>query len=452
MASGERDTVQRAVAIRWVCAFRVTSTMRALPCASRWVSPSNAMGELYGRPFGAGPGQIRDAADAVNVKHEHVHGVSGPGPGPVGQDSQGVRNGHGQELVRVLASRRANMKVAPGVDPGNDSHEERLSVGLPWQVDVGDRRQSRLDQIGVPGHLPQCGSGEEVEGDRRGNRVAGKAKDREPPVDHAERERLGRPNRDLHPVHRGAAQFAQNDSNDVEIPDADPATRDQRIALFCRSLDDLSQDGRIVRDDAEVNDRVAGPLQERRQHRAVAIADGAPGEGPRTLPQFVTGRKDPDGRRTVDRHRVKTEPSQHPEVSRAERGTDRDDLASRGHVAAGSPHGGPRPDRLLDDHPSPIALGARPLDHAHRVGSIGEGGAGHDPDGLVDPHRDRTAVPGHDRIDHPEPGGRIDDVRRTQREAVHRRVGERRDVFVRHDGCCGDATRARRQAAWAPPP
>ena len=83
-------------------------------------------------------------------------------------------------------------------------------------------------------------------------------------VDRAERERLGRLDRDLHPRHVGDA--AEHGLDDVVVAHADATTRDDRVALD-RSLTEHSfEAGLVVADGAHVVDVAARIAQQAGQH------------------------------------------------------------------------------------------------------------------------------------------------------------------------------------------
>ena len=300
-----------------------------------------------------------------------------------------------------------------------------LAVGPAAQRLVRDRLDRGPERVGVPHHPAERGSSEELEGDHRRHRVAGQAEHRLA-RDDPEGQGLGRLDRHLPPLH--GAQPVEHHLDVVEVAHAHAAARDQRVALGQALLERRGDGGFIVGDDAEVDGVAARLVHHRDKRRPVGVADLTRPQGTAVVDQLVAGRQHTDTGPAEHRNAPVAQAGQHAEVAGPEHGEglERDlargeVLARRTNVVTGA--------RGACDRDEPVVVDPGVLHHHDGVGPLGDRCARHDAHRLA--HADRA-------IRRPPGGQRGDDLQARSclrvgsphREAVHRGVGERRDVLI----------------------
>ena len=116
----------------------------------------------------------------------------------------------------------------------------------------------------------------------------------------AEGERLGRPDRHLHPAHGAAAPLAQDRLDHVGVADADPTGGEDGVAPSAGIVQSARHGTLVVADDPEV-DRLPPLLAHEGEERvAVGVPDPPRGEAEPGLDEFVPGRQDADPGTRVD--------------------------------------------------------------------------------------------------------------------------------------------------------
>ena len=309
-----------------------------------------------------------------------------------------------------------------------------LAVRLAGEISVGHGRQQRTIGVGEAGHGAQCRPDEELVGDEGRHGIPRQAEDRGSRwPERPEGEGLRRPDGDLHPAGGPLAQLLEHHLHQVAVPHADAAARDQRIAAGGSGLEGLGQVPLVIPYASEV-DRLptVGP-ELREEARAVGVADLARSEPARSPDELVARRDDPHPGSAVDQHRLDAETRQHPHVCRRERGTRSEDLVADRDVVTGAAHVGVPPDLAADHHRCVTVGRLGVLDHRDGIGAGRHRCTGHDAGRLAGAHRHGGAVAGHDRVDDPQPHGGARGVLGPDGIAVHRRVGEGRNVLAGPD-------------------
>ena len=326
------------------------------------------------------------------------------------------------------------MQRAVRVGRRENAGEVHLAVRSAGEVPVGHGGQQRPVGVGKARHEAQGRPDEQLVGDEGRHRVArqtehgGGLRPERP-----EGKGFRRPDGDLHPAGRPLAQLLEDHLHEVAIPDAHPAARHQRVAPGRSGLEGLRQVPLVVGNATQVRRLPTVRRQLGQEARAVGVADLARCERAGPDDELVAGRDDPYPRPAMDQHRQDSEARQHADVRCRERRTRGEDLVAHCDVVTGAPD--VRAGRHLPaDHHGSFSVGRLGvLDHGDGVGTGRDGGAGHDAGRLAGPYRHGGIVAGHDRVDHPQAHGCPRGVRGPDGIAVHRGVGEGRDVLLGAD-------------------
>ena len=351
------------------------------------------------------------------------------------------------------------------VEGGAHPQEVGLAVGPAAHVGVGDRPDQRAGRgrRGRPcGAAP--GRASSSKDTKRRHRVAGQPEDRGA-VEQAERERLGRADGDLHPVHRRDA--AEHRLHHVGLAHAHAAARHEHVAAGRALAQAGLEHGLVVGHPAEVDRLGAGRRPPGR--RASAGSSRGSGRGRGARPAARARRR---WRAGPTRGRGTTVTSVRPTLASTPRWVGRSRVPA-GTTSSPACTSSPAPRTAVPGSTCSVRSTssgpgrAAALDHHHRVGPVGHRRAGHDPDRLARADRPVGRHPGHQRWRSTRrrtgaavagPGG----VGGPHREPVHRRVHERRHRLARGHRLRGHAPdrvgqrhRPRRQHARtprAPPP
>ena len=266
-------------------------------------------------------------------------------------------------------------------------------------------------------------------------------------LERPEGERLGRPDRHLHPPHRPRAPLLEDHLDDVEIPHAHPAAGDQRVAPVGGAVEGEAERRFVIADHPEVD---ADPNPRGRRGRG-AHGDWRRGSGPVPAgPGPVTSSSPVDS--TPIRGRGWTDTSATPRLANTPMMAGRHHRArlghhvADGHVLAGPADGLAPADRMVDGHDRTAVLdptspractrrrhrpaaGAPVMIRAASPGPIVPSST--DP-AMIDPTtRRRTG---------PVPPAGTGGVGRPERVAVPGRVDEGWDGLGGHDRCPDDAS------------
>ncbi len=217
----------------------------------------------------------------------------------------------------------------------------------------------------------------------------------------------------------------------VVVSHRDPAGGDHHVALRPGG-EGGAQRIRVVGDDAEVEERGAGLLEQALQHRTVGVTyptrvqlGGVHGR------QLVTGRHECHPGTSRDLRSGDPESGQNADVHRCQPGPRREHQLTAAHVASRRADRGSAPHRGPDGHFGALDRGVLDLDH--RVGAGRHRGAGHDLERLARSHLTVRSGAGREIPDHREHRSRIGHVFGPDGEPVHRRVGEGRHVLGSND-------------------
>ena len=277
----------------------------------------------------------------------------------------------------------------------------------------GRRRRGALER-------PQRGHDEQERSHERGDGVSRQAEN-ERVAAHGERQGLPGAHGDA-PEDLLRAQFLERCPNEVVRPDGDSSRRHEHVRL--EPTEERRPVRRLVVGDALARkDDRSGRAQQRGEHDAVRLVDLARGEGLARPPELRPGRHDRDARpgSAVRMRHTRGSEGRQP---RGRHGRAREQYRSaRADVASQRPHVVSFGDGTWNAHRA--VLLAHVLDRDDGVGALGDDPARGDPHCLPGRQRARRRAPGRDAGDDRERARRVG---RPQREAVHRRAREARQV------------------------
>ena len=119
-----------------------------------------------------------------------------------------------------------------------------------------------------------AGPNQKLETDHGRHRVAGQTEDRcAVLLEGPEGERLGRPDRHLHPPHRPRTPLLEDHLDDVEIPHAHPAAGHHRVAPVGGTVEGEAERRFVIADDPQVDGDPTLAVDEGEEHMAIGVAD-----------------------------------------------------------------------------------------------------------------------------------------------------------------------------------
>jgi hypothetical protein len=234
-------------------------------------------------------------------------------------------------------------------------------------------------------------------------------------------------------------QLIENHAYEIDLPHADPAGGDQRIAAPHTRVHRCGEGTTVVGYPTQVNGIEPLPGEQRQQHRPVCVTNLARRKRPRCGHELVAGGEHPDAGPGVHEHRGSAGPRQHTEPGGVQHHRPTHHLIPPLHVLSGAAHVRTNIHRLK--HPDdPVVTATRRrvprpgggLLHGNDgVDACGHGGTGHDPGTLTRADRQVTRVPcenrGHHHQRHWGVGSGRPHVVGTHGVPVHGAVVERRD-------------------------
>ena len=405
--SAETMTRPAAVAVRAVTSLPDTSTIRAAPEASTWVSPvaGDSEGSAACDIRSSDPARARrrspPASTAVVVSDDHDQGV-------------GLRQAADQ--VRAVPSDRRDLSAVAGHledararTAGGRSETEKPSVS--------SRSHERSSVRKLAHHPADRRQHEDLERDVRRHRVAGQREDRGVVLaDRAEALRLARLHRHLGELHR--AEPPEHVLDDVVVALADATARHDQVGADQLVRQRVGQLLRIVGDDADPVGDGVGLAHRSRERERVGVVDRVEAERRTRLAQLAPRREHDDARAAAapGPTRARSPPGSSP---LAARGSCPRRAASRRPGRPRRADGRARRARApADRHVGATAVG--PLDRDDDVGAGRHRCPGHDLDGLTGRQRVGLALPGGRLADDRQPDRRVLAPRRAGRRAGRR--------------------------------
>ena len=331
-------------------------------------------------------------------------------------------------------------------------HVVGLAIESAGQTVVGNGSNRRPVDGCMPHHLAQRWPGQQFEADERADRVAGQSEDGNvlrARREQTERERLGRLDGYLHPLHVGNAR--QHRLDHVVVAHADAAAGDDCIAARRSAVEHFLQHRLVVAHDSEVDGLATRVAHCSQQHGAVALANLARLQRRSVVDQLVAGTQHRDPNSGNHRHHGRVHAGQHTRNSGGDEGARRVQRRTCTHVVANPAHRNTSRGR----HTNANAHGAihtavtqqlGVLHHHDRIGPRRHRRAGHDANGLTEQQHAVGVRTGSHFADDRQIDRYVRERRSDDRIAINGAVGERWHILGGDH--CGRQNQAGCLAAW----